>query len=65
MKKIVLSAFITMSLLNASGIPVVDAVANAQAMAQNIKTVAEYPEQAKRWVDRANHYLHISENLVT
>ena len=56
MKKIVLSAFITMSLLNASGIPVVDAVANAQAMAQNIKTVAEYAEQAKRWVDTANHY---------
>ena len=56
MKKIVLSAFITMSLLNASGIPVVDAVANAQAMAQNVKTVAEYAEQAKRWVDTANHY---------
>jgi type IV secretion system protein VirB5 len=56
MKKIVLSALITMSLLNASGIPVVDAVANAQAMAQNIKTVAEYAEQAKRWVDTATHY---------
>ena len=56
MRKIVLSALITMSLLNASGIPVVDAVANAQAMAQNIKTVAEYAEQAKRWVDTANHY---------
>ena len=56
MKKIVLSTLITMSLLNASGIPVVDAVANAQAMAQNVKTVAEYAEQAKRWVDTANHY---------
>jgi type IV secretion system protein VirB5 len=56
MKKIVLSTLITMSLLNASGIPVVDAVANAQAMAQNIKTVAEYAEQAKRWVDTTTHY---------
>ncbi len=56
MKKIVLSALITMNLLNASGIPVVDAVANAQAMAQNIKTVAEYAEQAKRWVDTTTHY---------
>jgi type IV secretion system protein VirB5 len=56
MKKIVLSALITMSLLNATGIPVVDAVANAQAIAQNIKTVAEYAEQAKRWVNTAKHF---------
>ena len=56
MKRIILSSLLAIGLLNASGIPVVDAVANAQAMAQNIKTVAECAEQAKRWVDTANHY---------
>ena len=56
MKRMILSSLLTIELLNATGIPVVDAVANAQAMAQNVKTVAEYAEQAKRWVDTANHY---------
>ena len=56
MKRIILSSLLAIGLLNASGIPVVDAVANTQAMAQNVKTVAEYAEQAKRWVDTANHY---------
>ena len=41
MKKYILSALITINLLNASGIPVVDGVANAQSMAQNIKTIEE------------------------
>ena len=56
MKRIILSSLLAIGSLNASGIPVVDAVANAQAMAQNVKTVAEYAEQAKRWVDTTSHY---------
>lgn len=56
MKKLVLSSVLAISLLNASGIPVVDAVANAQAMAQNIKTVAEYAKEAQRWANTVTHF---------
>src|SRR5574344_179523 len=56
MKKYILSILITINLLNASGIPVVDGVANAQSMAQNIKTIEEWAREAERWADTASHY---------
>ena len=56
MKKYILSALITINLLNASGIPVVDGVANAQSMAQNIKTIEEWAREAERWAKTATHY---------
>lgn len=56
MKKLILGAVVSISLVNASGIPVVDAVANAQAMAQNIKTVAEWAKEAERWANTVTHY---------
>lgn len=54
--KIVLTSIVTANLLFASGIPVVDAAANAQIMTQNIKQAAEWVKEAKRWADTAVHY---------
>ncbi len=56
MKKLVISTILASTLLNATGIPVVDAAANAQIAAQNMKTLAEYAERAKRWTDTVIHY---------
>lgn len=56
MKKYLLSAILSTQVLFSSGIPVVDAVANAQAMAQNIKTIGEWAKEAERWADTATHY---------
>ena len=59
-KKLSLAALVCLSLsaslLNASGIPVVDAAANAQMAQQNAKQVAEWLKEANRWVDTASHY---------
>jgi len=60
MRKIILKLSFTTSLILSNsfsaGIPVIDAVANAQAIAQNIKTIAEYGEQAMRWEKTINQY---------
>ncbi len=55
-KKIFISTVLSNTLLFSGGIPVIDAVANAQAIAQNIKTVAEWAKEAQRWADTINHY---------
>ncbi|KLE02799.1 type IV secretion system protein [Aliarcobacter butzleri] len=56
MKKTLLSITLSSTLLFSSGIPVVDVVSNAQALAQNIKTIAEYAKEAERWIDTTKHY---------
>lgn len=56
MKKIVLSVALYVTLATASGIPVVDAAANAQALQHNIQTVAEWAKEAQRWSDTVSHY---------
>jgi len=56
MKKMLVSVALSSSLLFGGGIPVIDAVANAQAMAQNVKTIAEWAKEAERWVNTVNHY---------
>lgn len=56
MKKIVLSALITINLLNASGIPVVDVLANTQIAEQNAQTIATWAKEAERWVGTVDHY---------
>lgn len=40
----------------ATGIPVVDTLANSQAAAQNLKAVAEWAKEAERWAQTATHY---------
>lgn len=50
------SLFLSSNSLNASGIPVVDAAANAQMTTQNLKQIAEWAKEAKRWVDTTTHY---------
>ena len=62
MKKIVLSTMICISLY-AGGIPVVDVVSNAQALAQNMKTIAEYAEQANRWKETLEQYKKQVQNF--
>ncbi|OCS15118.1 type IV secretion system protein [Campylobacter fetus subsp. venerealis] len=42
--------------LVASGIPVVDAAANAQMTMQNAKQAAEWVKEATRWSDTVSHY---------
>ncbi|XER93115.1 type IV secretion system protein (plasmid) [Campylobacter fetus] len=54
--KIVLVSLVAANVAFASGIPVVDAAANAQIMQQNIKQVLEWSKEAKRWTDTALHY---------
>ncbi|RXK13231.1 hypothetical protein CP965_05375 [Halarcobacter mediterraneus] len=56
MKKIGLSILLSSSLLFSSGIPVVDAVANAQSLAQNIQEIATWAEEASRWIETTTHY---------
>ncbi|QKF77301.1 type IV secretion system protein [Arcobacter defluvii] len=56
MKKYLLSAILSTQLLFSAGIPVIDGVANAQAMAQNIKTIAEWAKEAERWANTVTHY---------
>ena len=60
MKKIIVKLSMATSLMLtngfSAGIPVIDAVSNAQAMAQNIKTIAEYGEQAMRWEKTITQY---------
>ena len=60
MKKIVSLSIAVMiigsSNLLASGIPVVDAVANSQMLQQNIKQALEWVKEAQRWVDTTKHY---------
>lgn len=55
-KKTLLSITLSSTLLFSSGIPVVDVVSNVQAMAQNIKEIAEWATVAERWVDTTKHY---------
>lgn len=56
MKKLVFVTVLTINLLFSSGIPVVDVVSNTQALQQNLKTLAEYAEQARRWEQEILHY---------
>ncbi|RBQ27653.1 type IV secretion system protein [Arcobacter sp. CECT 9188] len=56
MKKYLISAILSTNLIFGAGIPVIDAVGNAQALTQNIKEIAEWAEEAKRWADTAIHY---------
>lgn len=55
-KKTLLSITLSSTLLFSAGIPVIDAVSNAQALAQNIKTIAEWAKEAERWVDTTKHF---------
>ncbi|MFW2591074.1 type IV secretion system protein [Aliarcobacter butzleri] len=55
-KKTLLSITLSSTLLFSSGIPVVDVVSNVQAMAQNIKEIAEWATVAERWIDTTKHY---------
>lgn len=55
-KKTLLSITLSSTLLFSSGIPVVDVVSNAQALAQNIKEIAEWGKELERWVDTTKHY---------
>ncbi|MCG3696812.1 type IV secretion system protein [Aliarcobacter butzleri] len=55
-KKTLLSITLSSTLLFSAGIPVIDAVSNAQALAQNIKTIAEYAREAERWLDTTKHF---------
>ena len=55
MKKILLAlAFVVH--IYAAGIPVVDAAANSQLVAQGLKQVEEMVNTAKRWTDTVAHY---------
>lgn len=56
MKRIFISALLSTQLVFSAGIPVVDAVANSQSLAQNMKTIAEWAKEAQRWADTAIHY---------
>ncbi len=56
MKKSLLVVCLSTQLVFATGIPVVDVLANSQSMAQNIKEIAEWAEQAERWAKTATHY---------
>ncbi|MFV7789407.1 type IV secretion system protein [Aliarcobacter lanthieri] len=56
MKKYLISAILSTQLMFGAGIPVIDAVGNAQTLAQNIKEIGEWAEEAKRWADTAIHY---------
>lgn len=56
MKKVLVSALIGFNLLNASGIPVVDVVANTQIQQQNIQTIATWAKEAERWANTVEHY---------
>ncbi|MBL3519514.1 hypothetical protein H0A43_03455 [Arcobacter lanthieri] len=56
MKKYLISVVLSTQLMFGAGIPVIDAVGNAQTLAQNIKEIAEWAEEAKRWADTAIHY---------
>lgn len=55
MKKFILSLALSASLFG-SGIPVVDAAANAQMAMQNLKQIAEWAKEANRWIETAAHY---------
>ncbi|MFY4756407.1 type IV secretion system protein [Aliarcobacter butzleri] len=56
MKKYLISVVLSTNFMFSAGIPVIDAVANAQSMAQNIKTIAEWAKEAERWVDTTKHF---------
>ncbi|MCG3695413.1 type IV secretion system protein [Aliarcobacter butzleri] len=56
MKKYLISTALSINSMFASGIPVVDVVSNVQAMAQNIKEIAEWATVAERWIDTTKHY---------
>jgi len=56
MKKSFLVVCLSTQFVFATGIPVVDVLANSQSMAQNIKEIAEWAEQAERWAKTATHY---------
>ena len=55
-KKILSSLFLSFSLSFGAGIPVIDAVSNAQQMVSHIETVAEWAKEAQRWIETAQHY---------
>ncbi|MCG3717715.1 type IV secretion system protein [Aliarcobacter butzleri] len=56
MKKYLISVVLSTNFMFSAGIPVIDAVSNAQALAQNIKTIAEWAKEAERWVDTTKHF---------
>lgn len=56
MKKSLLVICLSIQLVFATGIPVVDALANAQAIAQNIKTAMEWAKEAERWSQTSTQY---------
>lgn len=56
MKKIALSITLSITFATASGIPVVDAMANAMGLQHNLQTVAEWAKEAQRWSDTVSHY---------
>lgn len=56
MKKYLISAIISTNVVFASGIPTVDIASIVQNLAQDIKEIAEWKEQADRWIDTTKHY---------
>lgn len=56
MKKSFLVICFSTQFVFATGIPVVDAMANAQSMAQNIKQVMEWAKEAERWSQTTTQY---------
>ncbi len=55
-KKIVISAIFSTQLVFGAGIPVIDAVSNAQQLAAHVETIATWAKEAQRWVETAQHY---------
>lgn len=55
-KKALISIALSSSLMFGAGIPVIDAVANAQSLEQNIKTIQEWATEADRWANTVSHY---------
>lgn len=51
-----LATILVTSNVFSSGIPVVDAAANAQMMQQNIKQISEWAKEAQRWVETTTQY---------
>lgn len=56
MKKYLISAILSTNLMFASGIPTIDIASIVQNLAQDIKEIAEWKEQADRWIDTTKHY---------
>lgn len=54
--KFIVSSALSMSILFATGLPVVDVASNTQDLAQNIQTALTWAKEAKRWIDTLDHY---------